>query len=64
MNTIGGRVIAQLVDTQSSFDLSIPSSQLWEKAAPPRKGVTITQAFALDDYTIELELDFAPAQAA
>jgi CheY-specific phosphatase CheX len=64
VNTIGGRVVAQLVDTQSSFDLSIPTSQLWDKALPPRFPAGIRQAFMLDDQTIELELDFAAAQAA
>lgn len=64
VNTIGGRILAHLVDTYSSFDLSIPQTVFVEKVLPARLGVLVRQAYALDGGHFELELEFKKAQAA
>jgi CheY-specific phosphatase CheX len=64
VNTIGGRILARLVDAYSSFDLGIPETVFVEKESGPAEGVLIRQIFAVDEGSIELELEFKKAQAA
>lgn len=64
VNTIGGRILAHLVDAYSSFDLSIPQTIYAEKEMPAREGVLVRQAFFLNGDFVELELEFRKAQAA
>lgn len=64
VNTIGGRILAHLVDSYSSFDLGIPQTMFVENEIPDRLGVLVRQAYALPDGFVELELEFKRAQAA
>lgn len=64
VNTIGGRILAHLVDSYSSFDLGIPETVFVEREDRPEEGVFIRQIYAVDESSIELELDFKKAQAA
>ncbi|HET9238614.1 MAG TPA: chemotaxis protein CheX [Oligoflexus sp.] len=64
VNTIGGRILAHLVDAYSSFDLGIPETLFVEKEAGPAEGVLIRQIYAVDESSIELELEFKKARAA
>jgi CheY-specific phosphatase CheX len=64
VNTIGGRILAQLVEAYSSFDLGIPETILVEKDVGPTDGVLLRQTYAVDESSIELELEFRNAQAA
>ncbi|WP_141734258.1 chemotaxis protein CheX [Oligoflexus tunisiensis] len=64
VNTIGGRILAHLVDTYSSFDLGIPQTVFVEKVQPGPSGVLVRQAYAVNEGHVELELEFNRAQAA
>ncbi|MDQ3231764.1 MAG: chemotaxis protein CheX [Pseudobdellovibrionaceae bacterium] len=64
VNTISGRILAQLVDNSSSFDLGIPQTIFMETARPRGSDVLVRQTYALNEGSIELELAFKKAQAA
>jgi CheY-specific phosphatase CheX len=64
VNTIGGRILAHLVDTYSSFDLGIPQTVFVETMPPGPAGVLVRQAYAVNEGHVELELEFKTAQAA
>lgn len=64
VNTIGGRILAHLVDTYSSFDLGIPQTELVETDRRDPGGLLVRQAYAVNEGHIELELEFKKAQAA
>lgn len=59
VNTIGGRILAQLVDVHSSFDLGIPETVLVNKEPPRPSDVLVRQAYAVNGGRLLLELDFS-----
>jgi CheY-specific phosphatase CheX len=64
VNTMGGRILAHLVDKSDSFDLGIPQTELVERDGQRRSGVLARQIFAVNEGSLELELEFDKAQAA
>jgi CheY-specific phosphatase CheX len=64
VNTIGGRILAHLVDTYSSFDLGIPQTVFVETMQSGPVGVLVRQVYAVNEGFVELELEFKRAQAA
>ncbi len=64
VNTIGGRILAHLVDSYSSFDLGIPQTEFMEKDRLRASGVLVRQSYAVNEGHLELELEFRKAQAA
>lgn len=64
VNTIGGRILARLVDAYSSFDLGIPETVFVANDLGPAEGVLIRQIYAVEESSIELEVEFKKAQAA
>ncbi|HYX33157.1 MAG TPA: chemotaxis protein CheX [Oligoflexus sp.] len=64
VNIIGGRILAHLVDSFNSFDLSIPQTVCLDKELPSCDGILVRQAYVLNDEHVELELEFQKARAA
>lgn len=64
VNTIGGRILAHLVESSSSFDLGIPQTERVNGLRPAAGSVMVYQAYAVHDGHLALELDFQKAQAA
>lgn len=64
VNTIGGRILAHLVDAYCSFDLGIPETVFVENDSAPSEGVLVRQSYSVNDSFIELELEFRKAKAA
>ena len=63
VNTIGGRILAHLVDSSSSFDLGIPQTECVDGLRPAAHSVLVYQAFAVHEGQLALELDFQKAHA-
>jgi CheY-specific phosphatase CheX len=64
VNTIGGRILAHLVDKSSSFDLGIPQTELVDKERLQDSSVLVRQVYAVNESHLELALQLNMTQAA
>jgi CheY-specific phosphatase CheX len=64
VNTIGGRILARLVDAYSSFDLGMPETVFVDKDTAQADEVLVRQGYSVNEGFMELELEFKKAKAA
>lgn len=64
VNTIGGRILARLVDSYSSFDLGMPETVFVEKESDRLPEVLVRQGYSVNECFMELELELKNVRAA